>query len=153
MCEDIHNALYQSTDWYTVKSMNLFTTKSASVLKAATKSLHLSDTVWRGAQPAWRVTCDKLELVLTKHGLNIASVTHQDDKDKINPLWVPKWPWKSPEECKHLHINNEDEAIYGNREDSQLLTNICGHSICIDRFGICKLTDEPRTCHGEAPGL
>lgn len=40
--------------------------------------------------------------------------------------------------------------IFGNREDSQLLTNMSGHHLCIDRFGLCKMTDEPRTCHGEA---
>ena len=116
------------------------------------KGLQLTDTLWRGSQPAWLISCEQLELILTKHGLNIASVTHKDDPHKINPFWIPKWPWKSPEECPHLHIHGEDEETYGNREDSQLLTNICGHSICIDRFGICKLTDEPRTCHGEAPG-
>eukprot|EP01083_Nonionella_stella_P014832 41536_1 len=123
------------------------------VFQATQKKLRLVETTWRGAQPAWSVTCDKLELVLTKHGLNIASVTHIDDPNKLNPFWVPQWPWKSPIECPHLHISKTDEEIYGNREDSQLLSNICGHSLCIDRFGICKLTDEPRTCHGEAPVL
>ena len=119
----------------------------------AQKSLKLSETTWRGTQPAWLISCDKLELVLTKHGLNIASVTHIDDANKLNPFWVPKWPWSSPIENRHLHIKGQAEEIYGNREDSQLLTNICGHSLCIDRFGICKLTDEPRTCHGEAAGI
>lgn len=123
------------------------------LLKTAQKGLHLSETTWRGCQPAWLLQCEKLELVLTKHGLNIASVTHRDDPNKVNPFWIPKWPWKSPTECPHLRIKGEDADIYGNREDSQLLTNICGHSLCIDRFGICKLTDEPRTCHGEAPGV
>ena len=134
----------------------MFTGKTAvNVVQAAVKrgSIHLTETVWRGSQPAWLISGDLLNLVVTQHGLNIASVTHKDDPNEINPFWVPKWPWKSPQQCRHLYIEGEDEEIYGNREDSQLLTNICGHSICLDRFGICKLTDEPRTCHGEAPGL
>ena len=95
------------------------TTKSALRHFSSPKQIHLTETLWRGNQPAWLLCGDKLQLILTKHGLNIASVTHIDDINKINPFWTPKWSWKSPIECQHLHIKDEDEKIYGNREDSQ----------------------------------
>ena len=52
-----------------------------------------------------------MQLILTKHGLNIASVTHIDDEKQINPLWIPKWQWTSPEKCRHLNIKDEYEQV------------------------------------------
>lgn len=74
-------------------------------------TLQLTETIWRATQPAWRIKCQDLELVVTKHGLNIASVTNINDPLQINPLWTPKWPWISPLECPHLHIPPEYESV------------------------------------------
>ena len=60
----------------------------ASILasKRLIKGLKLSETTWRGIQPAWKISGDKLDLILTKHGLNIhiAKVHRKKDDEDYN---------------------------------------------------------------------
>eukprot|EP01084_Bolivina_argentea_P043157 79525_1 len=116
-----------------------------------TATLSVSEILWRQTQPAWMIQSSKLSMILTQNGLNIASVSLLDDPDNINPFWIPHWEWSDPSDVPHMNVTGIKKELYGNHQESQLLSNICGHNICIDRFGTQKSTDIPRTCHGEGP--
>lgn len=119
--------------------------------KGANK-ISVAESLWRGVQPSWTLTSNKLRLILTQNGLNIASISLLDDDKNTNPFWIPKWEWNDPLKLEHMNISGAAEALYGNHEESQLLSNLCGHNMCCDRFGWSKPSDSPqRTCHGEAP--
>ena len=119
-------------------------------MSKTTTGLAIKDILWRQSQPSWAIESSKLRLILTKHGLNIASISLLDDPVQTNPFWIPDWPWNDPSNVPHMKVSGEMEKLYGNLPESQLLSNTCGHNICLDRFGFCKDTDIPRTCHGEA---
>ena len=83
--------------------------------KAATKVI-VSETLWRGSQPSWILASNKLKLILTQNGLNIASVSLTDDPNETNPFWVPNWPWNDPKNVPHMNVTGEMEKLYGNHD-------------------------------------
>lgn len=142
----IYNNLFMSFQSHCFLFFFLF-----QIMSKTTTGLIIKDVLWRGSQPSWAIESNKLRLILTKTGLNIASISLTDDPNETNPFWIPHWQWTDPSNVPHMKVSGKMEELYGNHGESQLLSNICGHNMCIDRFGLCKDSDIPRTCHGEAP--
>lgn len=100
--------------------------------------LHLNRTTWRGLD-AWRIAGPDLVVVLTRTGLQIASVTHPHES--LNPLWQPLWKACQPAESQ--------VGLHGSAVEAPLLAVICGHNLCIDHFGPPP-PGVDRPLHGEA---
>nr|MBA3686251.1 hypothetical protein [Planctomycetota bacterium] len=80
---------------------------------------------WRGL-PAWRLTGSALELVVSGIGAHLAAIRLRGEH--LNPLWQPPWPSAEP-------AGVGDGQGWGNGPEAPLLAGICGHNLCLDRFG------------------
>eukprot|EP00048_Salpingoeca_helianthica_P014844 m.223834 g.223834 ORF g.223834 m.223834 type:complete len:329 (-) comp16337_c0_seq1:122-1108(-) len=105
-------------------------------------ALSVGRTVHRG-MPAWELVGNALRVKVMEIGGHIASITHTTDE--INPLWQPPWPSMDFEATSKETI----ASVYGDVKEGQLLSSICGHNVCLDRFG-APWPGEDRPFHGEA---
>ncbi|HYE03936.1 MAG TPA: hypothetical protein VEL07_00335 [Planctomycetota bacterium] len=103
------------------------------------ETIAVERTTWRGL-PAWRLSATTLELVVSEVGAHIASITRRGET--LNPLWVPPWPAADP-------ATAGPGQAWGDGPEATLLAGICGHNLCIDRFG-GPWPGEDRPVHGEA---
>ncbi len=110
------------------------------VTGAGMDQIRVAESRWRDAD-AWVLTGRELEVVVTKIGGHIASVTTPGDD--LNPLWQPPWPAAAPAEAA------SQPEVYGEGPEAPLLAAIVGHNLCLDRFGP-SWPGESRPVHGEA---
>lgn len=68
-----------------------------------------------------------LRVVVTAEGGHIAAIL--DKATGVNPLWSPPWPTIEPSTWKPEMLE------YGSDAESQLLSGILGHNLCLDTFG------------------
>src|SRR2546430_17475373 len=79
---------------------------------------------------AWKISNDKIDLVITPGGGHIASMTLRSGRGaNLNPLWLPPWPSVEPGAWMKAG------GAYGDKPGAQLLSSIMGHNICLDFFG------------------
>ena len=71
---------------------------------------------------------DKIRLTIVCGGGHIAELYHKETG--INPLWEPTWKTLDPA-LREL----TDPAIYGDSDESKVLSSITGHNYCLDVFG------------------
>jgi len=71
---------------------------------------------------------EHLEIIVTVEGGHIAAI--RDKKSGVNPLWSP--PWASIEPSTYDPAKHPE---YGLNAESQLLSGILGHNLCLDLFG------------------
>jgi hypothetical protein len=91
--------------------------------------------------PAWIVSSDRLEVIVTQTGAHIAAL--RSPGEDLNPLWQPHWPASDSQEAA------TGTDLYGEPPESRLLATICGHNLCLDRFG-APWPGENKPVHGEA---
>ncbi len=103
------------------------------------ETIAVERTTWRGL-PAWRLTGTTLELVVSEVGAHLASITRRGET--LNPLWVPPWAAADPATVR-------PGQAWGAGPEASLLAGICGHNLCIDRFG-GPWPGEDKPVHGEA---
>lgn len=97
----------------------------------------VTPTTWRGL-PAWLLTGDALEAVITEIGASLACIRRRSEA--LNPLWQPHWP-----AARHA-----DPMVHGDpRGEASLLCLAVGSLLCLDRFGPPRV-GEDRPFHGEA---
>ena len=101
-------------------------------------------TLFRGAAPR-RSKTDCLRVTVLEGGGHIAEVF--DKRAGVNPLWIPPWPSIEPS----TYVADGDET-YGAGGESQLLSGIMGHNLCLDIFGGPSAEEEAAGLqpHGEA---
>jgi hypothetical protein len=68
-----------------------------------------------------------LRVVVSAEGGHIAAIV--DKASGINPLWSPPWPTIEPSTWR------PEMTEYGADAESQLLSGILGHNLCLDSFG------------------
>ena len=71
---------------------------------------------------------NELRLTVVEGGGHIAEVFHK--ASDVSPLWIPPWPSIEPRD--YLASN---DTTYGAGVESQLLSGIMGHNLCLDIFG------------------
>jgi hypothetical protein len=88
---------------------------------------------------------DAVRVSITVEGGHIAEIL--DKHTGINPLWVPEWPSIEP-----TTYNPQRHPEYGNGAESQLLSGLMGHNLCLDMFGPPSEEElaAGMTAHGEA---
>lgn len=69
-----------------------------------------------------------VETIILTGGGHIASLSMAGES--LNALWEPKWPLIEP----NLRELGEIE-VYGDHDESKLLSSIAGHNLCCDIFG------------------
>jgi len=69
-----------------------------------------------------------VETIILSGGGHIASLSLAGES--LNALWEPKWPLIEP----NLREMGDPE-IYGDHDESKLLSSIAGHNLCCDVFG------------------
>jgi hypothetical protein len=84
-------------------------------------------TLFRGRRAA-TIENDHLRVTVLEGGGHIAEVF--DKGAGVNPLWIPPWPSIEPS----AYAAAADD-VYGASEESQLLSGIMGHNLCLDIFG------------------
>lgn len=87
-----------------------------------------------------------LRVTVTSEGGHVAEILAKHSG--VNPLWVPPWPSIEPSSYDRLK-----HPEYGGGNESQLLSGILGHNICLDTFGdpSPEETAAGIPIHGEAP--
>src|SRR5215831_18229529 len=93
---------------------------------------------------AVQIENDELRVTVTVEGGHIAEILHKPTA--VNPLWTPPWPTIEPstyDPAKHPE--------YGLNAESQLLSGIMGHNLCLDLFGGPSAEEAAAgmTVHGE----
>ena len=86
-----------------------------------------ANTLYRGRRAASIENSD-LRLTVLEGGGHIAEVLHKPSG--VNPLWTPPWPSIEPGD----YVAASD-TVYGAGVESQLLSGIMGHNLCLDIFG------------------
>ena len=69
-----------------------------------------------------------LRVTVLEGGGHIAEVL--DKQSGVNPLWIPPWPSIEPSAYRP-----DGDRAYGASIESQLLSGIMGHNLCLDIFG------------------
>ncbi len=97
---------------------------------------------------AVRIENASVRVTMTAEGANIAEITCK--RKNINPLWTPPWPSLEP-----TAANESQLADYGANQESRVLANIMGHSLCLDTYGVPspEETAAGMPIHGEALAL
>ena len=95
---------------------------------------------------AIRIENESVRVTATVEGGHIAEVLHKGTS--VNPLWMPPWPSIEP-----TRYDPAKHAEYGGSNESQLLSGILGHNICLDTFGAPSPEEAAAgmPVHGEAP--
>ncbi len=98
-----------------------------------------------GDRRAHTIENDLLQVTVTVEGGHIAEIKHK--ATAVNPLWTP--PWQSIEPSTY---DREKHPEYGADAESQLLSGIIGHNLCLDLFGSPSAEEATAgiTVHGEA---
>jgi hypothetical protein len=95
---------------------------------------------------ALQIENDQLRVTTTLEGAHVAEILHKPTG--VSPLWTP--PWRSIEPTSYDPAKHPE---YGASNESQLLSGILGHNLCLDIFGAPG--DEEAAAgipvHGEAP--
>ena len=86
-----------------------------------------ANTVYRGRRAAAIENSD-LRVTVLEGGGHIAEVLHKPSG--VNPLWTPPWPSIEPGDYEA-----PSDTTYGAGVESQLLSGIMGHNLCLDIFG------------------
>jgi hypothetical protein len=104
----------------------------------------MSETVYRNRR-AHQIENDLLRVIVSVQGGHIAAI--EDRASGINPLWSPPWP--SIEPCIYDPARHPE---YGLNAESQLLSGILGHNLCLDLFGGPSAEEAAAgmSVHGEA---
>jgi hypothetical protein len=84
-------------------------------------------SLFRGRRAA-AIENNDLRLTVVEGGGHIAEVFHKISG--VNPLWIPPWPSIEPRD----YVISKD-TTYGAGVESQLLSGIIGHNLCLDIFG------------------
>jgi len=84
-------------------------------------------SLFRGRRAAAIENTD-VRLTVVEGGGHIAEVFHK--ATGVSPLWIPPWPSIEPGD----YVAAEDRT-YGASVESQLLSGIMGHNLCLDIFG------------------
>lgn len=84
-------------------------------------------SLFRGRRAA-AIENNDLRLTVLEGGGHIAEVFHKTIR--VSPLWIPPWPSIEPGD----YVASKD-ATYGAGVESQLLSGIMGHNLCLDIFG------------------
>jgi hypothetical protein len=84
-------------------------------------------SLYRGRRGATIENGD-LRLTVLEGGGHIAEVLHKSTG--VNPLWTPPWPSIEPADYQA-----STDTTYGAGVESQLLSGIMGHNLCLDIFG------------------
>ena len=100
--------------------------------------------LFRGRR-AHRIENDDLRVTVLEGGGHIAEVL--DKRSGISPLWIPPWPSIEPGD-----YIAEGDRVYGASVESQLLSGIMGHNLCLDIFGGPSAQEQAAGLqpHGEA---
>ena len=87
-----------------------------------------------------------VRLTAVTGGGHIAEICHK--ASGVNPLWTPPWPSIEPSDYQLAQ-----HPEYGSSNESQLLSGILGHNICLDTFGAPSAEEAAAgmPVHGEAP--
>ncbi len=87
---------------------------------------------------------EHLEVIVSVEGGHLAAI--RDKTTGINPLWAPPWPSIEPSTYNAARMPE-----YGGNSESQLLSGILGHNLCLDLFGGPSPDEEAAglTVHGE----
>lgn len=88
---------------------------------------------------------DLVSMTILPGGGHIAAFTLHGHG--LNPLWEPNWPGLEP----NLRALG-DPDVYGDSEESVLLSSIAGHNLCLDTFGAHSAGESGAglSFHGEA---
>ena len=84
-------------------------------------------SLFRGRRAA-AIENNDLRLTVVEGGGHIAEVLHK--ATGVSPLWIPPWPSIEPGD----YVASKDD-VYGAGVESQLLSGIMGHNLCLDIFG------------------
>jgi len=84
-------------------------------------------SLFRGRRAA-AIEHNDLRVTVVEGGGHIAEVFHK--AIGVSPLWIPPWPSIEPGD----YVAARDET-YGGSVESQLLSGIMGHNLCLDIFG------------------
>jgi hypothetical protein len=103
--------------------------------------ISLERTTWRGLD-AWLLTANRLNIVLSTIGGNIAAIRRNGEK--LNPLWEPPWQAADP-----ANVVPSPSGPYGDGPSAKPYACASGHILCLDRFGR-PWPGEDRPLHGEA---
>jgi hypothetical protein len=101
-------------------------------------------TLFRGRRAA-AIENDCLRVTVLEGGGHLAEVF--DKRAGVSPLWIPPWPSIDPS----TYVA-EGDGTYGASGESQLLSGIMGHNLCLDIFGGPSAEEEAAGLrpHGEA---
>lgn len=99
---------------------------------------------YRGRR-AFSLENDRIRVTLLVEGGHVAEIC--DKRSDMNPLWTPPWPSIEPSTYRR-----EAHPEYGADAESQLLSGIMGHNLCLDQFGGPSPEEAAAgmTVHGEA---
>jgi hypothetical protein len=84
------------------------------------------DTSFRG-RAAVSFENDALCVTVLREGGHVAEI--RDKTTGVSPLWLPPWPSIEPTAW------NSEMDEYGNDAESQVLSGLMGHNVCVDLFG------------------
>jgi hypothetical protein len=84
-------------------------------------------SLFRGRRAA-AIENNDLRVTVVEGGGHIAEVLHK--AMGVSPLWIPPWPSIEPRD----YVASQD-VTYGAGVESQLLSGIMGHNLCLDIFG------------------
>jgi hypothetical protein len=104
----------------------------------------MAESLYRGRR-AVSIENEWLRVTVLAEGGHIAELL--DKRSGINPLWTPPWPSIEPSTYdRHRHPE------YGADSESQPLSGIMGHNLCVDIFGPPSAEEAAAglTVHGEA---
>ncbi|HAT09472.1 MAG TPA: hypothetical protein DCS97_02510 [Planctomycetes bacterium] len=101
---------------------------------------HITPCTWRNL-PALRLTGDRLEVVLTLVGGQLASLRRRGEE--LDPMWQPAWTGLDPTALSATQI-----ATFAGPAAAPLLASIVGSNLCCDRFG-APPPGEDKPVHGE----
>jgi Domain of unknown function (DUF4432) len=77
---------------------------------------------------AVQIENDQIRVIVLREGGHLAEILQK--ASGVNPLWIPPWPSIEPSTYQAAQ-----HPEYGNNAESQLLSGIMGHNLCLDAFG------------------
>lgn len=105
--------------------------------------LSMAESRYRSRR-AHSIENEVVRVTVTVEGGHIAEIA--DKATGVNPLWSPPWPSIEPST-----YNAAKHPEYGGDAESQLLSGILGHNLCLDLFGPPSADEAAAglTVHGE----
>jgi hypothetical protein len=105
----------------------------------------MAETTYQGRR-CNSIENEHLRVTVLHEGGHIAAIV--DRETGVNPLWTPPWPTIEPVQFGRKANHNE---WFGDGPESQLLSGIMGHNLCLDIFGAPSAEEAAAglTVHGE----